>query len=73
MAAACSRPRSTNRSTHIDGKDFMPIRFAAMSPVFVLAHPSLVATRIRELIALTQRPAKMHPPRCSISSQTAQR
>ena len=36
-------------------KDFAPISFAAMFPVFVVAHPSVPANTIRELIALARK------------------
>lgn len=36
-------------------KDFAPISFAAMFPVFIVAHPSVPATTIQELIALAKK------------------
>ena len=36
-------------------KDFAPISFAAMFPVFVVAHPSVPANTIQELIALAKK------------------
>lgn len=36
-------------------KDFAPISFAAMFPVFVVAHPSVPASNMRELIALARK------------------
>lgn len=36
-------------------KDFVPISFAAMFPVFVVAHPSVPANSIKELIALAKK------------------
>ncbi len=36
-------------------KDFAPVSFAAMFPVFLVAHPSLPANTIRELIALAKK------------------
>lgn len=37
-------------------KDFAPVSFAAMFPVFVVAHPSVPASNIQELIALAKKP-----------------
>ncbi|SDM08699.1 Tripartite-type tricarboxylate transporter, receptor component TctC [Oryzisolibacter propanilivorax] len=37
-------------------KDFAPISFAALFPVFVVAHPSVPANNIQELIALARKP-----------------
>ncbi|HAU56169.1 MAG TPA: MFS transporter, partial [Comamonadaceae bacterium] len=39
-------------------KDFVPISFAAMFPVFVVAHPSVPANSIKELIALAKKPGQ---------------
>lgn len=36
-------------------KDFAPISFAAMFPVFIVAHPSVPANTIQELIALAKK------------------
>jgi tripartite-type tricarboxylate transporter receptor subunit TctC len=36
-------------------KDFVPISFAAMFPVFIVAHPSVPANTIQELIALAKK------------------
>jgi tripartite-type tricarboxylate transporter receptor subunit TctC len=36
-------------------KDFAPVSFAAMFPVFVVAHPSVPANSIKELIALAKK------------------
>lgn len=36
-------------------KDFTPISFAAMFPVFIVAHPSVPANTIQELIALAKK------------------
>lgn len=36
-------------------KDFAPVSFAAMFPVFVVAHPSVPANNIKELIALAKK------------------
>jgi len=35
--------------------DFLPISFAAMFPVFIVAHPSVPANNLRELIALARK------------------
>ncbi|MBS0301960.1 MAG: tripartite tricarboxylate transporter substrate binding protein [Proteobacteria bacterium] len=37
-------------------KDFAPISFAAMFPVFVVVHPSVPASTLQELIALAKKP-----------------
>jgi tripartite-type tricarboxylate transporter receptor subunit TctC len=37
-------------------KDFVPISFAAMFPVFIVAHSSVPAQDLRELIALARKP-----------------
>lgn len=37
-------------------KDFAPISFAAMFPVFIVAHPSVPANNLKELIALARKP-----------------
>ena len=36
-------------------RDFAPVSFAAMFPVFVVAHPSVPANNLRELIALAKK------------------
>ena len=36
-------------------KDFVPVSFAAMFPVILVAHPSLAATNVKELVALAKR------------------
>ena len=36
-------------------RDFTPVSFAAMFPVFVVAHPSVPANNLRELIALAKK------------------
>lgn len=38
-------------------KDFAPVSFAAMFPVFIVAHPSVPANSVRELIALAKSDA----------------
>ena len=41
-------------------KDFVPVSFGAMFPVILVAHPSVPATNVRELIALArQQPGKI--------------
>ena len=41
-------------------KDFVPVSFVAMFPVILVAHPSVPATNVRELIALAkQQPGKL--------------
>jgi tripartite-type tricarboxylate transporter receptor subunit TctC len=41
-------------------KDFVPVSFGAMFPVILVAHPSVPATNVRELIALAkQQPGKL--------------
>ncbi len=41
-------------------KDFVPVSFGAMFPVILVAHPSVPATNVRELIALSkQQPGKL--------------
>ncbi len=37
-------------------KDFVPVSFAAMFPVFLVVHPSVPAKNIKELIALAKTP-----------------
>ncbi|WP_159911179.1 tripartite tricarboxylate transporter substrate binding protein [Pantoea sp. 18069] len=37
-------------------RDFVPVSFAAMFPVFLVAHPSVAAGNVRELIALAGQP-----------------
>ncbi len=37
-------------------KDFVPVSFAAMFPVFLVVHPSVPAKNIQELIALAKKP-----------------
>ena len=37
-------------------KDFAPVSFAAMFPVFVVVHPSVPANTLQELIALAKKP-----------------
>lgn len=37
-------------------RDFEPVSFAAMFPVFLVAHPSVPANNVRELIALAKQP-----------------
>lgn len=37
-------------------RDFVPVSFAAMFPVFLVAHPSVPANNVRELIALAKQP-----------------
>lgn len=37
-------------------RDFAPVSFAAMFPVFLVAHPSVPANNIKELIALAKQP-----------------
>ncbi len=37
-------------------RDFAPISFAAMFPVFIVAHPSVPANTLQELIALAKKP-----------------
>ncbi|MCT9810039.1 tripartite tricarboxylate transporter substrate binding protein [Acidovorax sp. Be4] len=37
-------------------RDFVPVSFAAMFPVFLVAHPSVPASNVRELIALAKQP-----------------
>jgi len=39
-------------------KDFAPVSFAAMFPVFVVAHPSVPANNIKELIAYAKQPGR---------------
>ncbi|RZT39259.1 tripartite tricarboxylate transporter substrate binding protein [Cupriavidus agavae] len=39
-------------------KDFAPVSFAAMFPVFVVAHPSVPASNIKELIAYAKQPGR---------------
>lgn len=36
-------------------RDFAPVSFAAMFPVFVVAHPSVPANNLRELVALARK------------------
>jgi tripartite-type tricarboxylate transporter receptor subunit TctC len=36
-------------------KDFVPVSFAALFPVFLVAHPSVPANNVKELIALSQK------------------
>ncbi|WP_284338121.1 Bug family tripartite tricarboxylate transporter substrate binding protein [Comamonas sp. NoAH] len=36
-------------------KDFVPVSFAAMFPVFLVAHPSVPANNVKELIALSKK------------------
>ena len=41
-------------------KDFVPVSFGAMFPVILVAHPSMPATNVRELITLAkQQPGKL--------------
>ena len=41
-------------------KDFVPVSFAAMFPVILVAHPSVPASNVRELIAMAkQQPGKL--------------
>lgn len=45
-------------------RDFVPVSFAALFPVFLVAHPSVPANNVKELIALSQkaRCSAMAPP-----------
>lgn len=36
-------------------RDFVPVSFAALFPVFLVAHPSVPANNVKELIALSQK------------------
>ena len=36
-------------------KDFVPVSFGAMFPIFLVAHPSVPANNVRELIALSKK------------------
>ncbi|WP_043007090.1 Bug family tripartite tricarboxylate transporter substrate binding protein [Comamonas testosteroni] len=36
-------------------KDFVPVSFAALFPVFLVAHPSVPANNVKELVALSQK------------------
>jgi tripartite-type tricarboxylate transporter receptor subunit TctC len=40
-------------------KDFAPVSFAAMFPVFLVAHPSVPANSVKELIALDKKGVKL--------------
>src|SRR5256885_16071287 len=47
-------PALQPKMTYDIERDFAPVSFAAMFPVFLVAHPSVPASNVRELIALAK-------------------